>query len=182
MPRLAYWMFKKPTVPGSGGNNCTGNVLSKEGMNPSLTHSQTDLRLPCLEGSTSPLLRCHPPGAGGVPRSLLLPLRCRWLAEGQQRVSVVGHNEQSAPWAVQETQQKFMIHTGTCPDFSDFLKSEGVSGYYKEFWMTGHFWGTGQRENFSACSIVNVVALIALIRGKGTSRFLATTSENFESC
>ncbi|EOB07340.1 hypothetical protein Anapl_09684 [Anas platyrhynchos] len=66
-------------------------------------------------------------GKGGVPRSLLLPLRCRWLAEGQQRVSVVGHNEQSAPWAVQETQQKFMIHTGTCPDFSDFLKSEGVS-------------------------------------------------------
>lgn len=48
--------------------------------------------------------------------------------------------------------------------------------------MMCHFWGTGQRENFSACSIVNVVALIALIQGKGTSRFLATTSENFESC
>lgn len=104
------------------------------------------------------------------------------LAGRGQCVSVVGHNEQSAPWAVQETQQKFMIHTGTCPDFTDFLKCEGVSGYYKEFRMTCHFWGTGQRENFSACSIVNVVALIALIRGKGTSRFLATTSENFESC
>lgn len=131
-------MFKKSSCC---GNNCSGNVLSSEGMNPSQRdhsriYSQT-CDCPCLEGITSPLLRCHPPGAGGVPklglRSLLLPLRCGWLAEMQQCVSVVGHNEQSAPWAVQETQQKCMIRAGTCPDFSDILKCEGVSGYYKDF-------------------------------------------------
>lgn len=49
-----HHMWKKPTISGSRGNNCTGNVWNKEEMNPSalgqLIHSQSDIRVAVPEG------------------------------------------------------------------------------------------------------------------------------------
>lgn len=190
MPISLHQNWKKPTMPGSCGNNCTGNVWSQEEMNPPprqcdspWIYGWTSDWL-CLKWSISSLqiqsqhpVSCSPPGTrGGTQTGAQITSP---TPEGQPSVGSTARSLH--PGKHRGSVEIYDLHRNLSRflEFSEVWRTHWLLQGPLSLQVIWSAWGKGKTSGFAALLVA--VALAALIWGKHISHFFATTSEHFEA-